>query len=169
MPQLLFKGGYYSRVAFTLYFLGKSGDINGGWIRYVRVRRWWLLDTVSSTRSLSVLLSAVGMTRTTQTVLVLAWWLSSEIICSCVRVPRLLATATIRGQRWFKDIWYLWEFTWLILVNVLEGVSAHAHTTHVLPYQSAAKPNTSPGVTVLFPPTLPGLLGASPSQEIPIT
>ena len=26
-----------------------------------------------------------------------------------------------------------WEFTWLILVNVLEGVSAHVHITHMLP------------------------------------
>ena len=34
---------------------------------------------------------------------------------------------------------------------MLEEVSAHAHTTHVLPYQSAAKPNTSSGVTVSFP------------------
>ena len=43
-----------------------------------------------STRSLSVLLSAVGTTRTTQTILahvVLMWWPSSEIIRTRVRVP----------------------------------------------------------------------------------
>ena len=90
---LLFEGG--------VYFFGKPGDINDSWIRYVRVRRWQLLDAVSSTRSLSVLLLAVAMTRTTQTVLALAWWLLSEIICICVCVPCLLATATIRGQRLF--------------------------------------------------------------------
>ena len=91
--QLLFEVG--------IYFFGNPGDINDGWLRYIRVRRWWLLDTVSSTRSLSVLLSAVGMTRTTQTVLALAWWPSSEIICTRVRVLRLLAAATIRGWRLF--------------------------------------------------------------------
>ena len=71
---LLFEGG--------VYFFGKLRD---SWIRYVRVRWWRLLDTVSSTRSLSVLLSAVGMTHTTQTVLVLVWWPLSEIIHMCAR------------------------------------------------------------------------------------
>ena len=84
---LLFEGG--------VYLFGKPGDINNGWIRYERVRQWWLLDAVSSMHSLSVLLSAVGTTCTTQTVLALARWLLSKIICTRVRVPRLLATATI--------------------------------------------------------------------------
>ena len=59
--RLLFEGG--------VYFFWKPEDINDGWIRYVRVRWWRLQDTVSSTRSLSVLLSAVGTTCRTQTVL----------------------------------------------------------------------------------------------------
>ena len=89
--RLLFEGG--------IYFFGKPGDINDGWIGYERVRRWWLLDAVCSTHSLSVLLSAVGTTRTTQTVLALAWWPSSETIHTRVRMPHLLATTTIRGGR----------------------------------------------------------------------
>ena len=97
---VLFEGG--------AYFFGKPGDINEGWIRYVRVRRWWLLDAASSMRSLSVLLSAVGTTRTTQTVLALAWLPSSEIICTHGRVPCLLPAATIRGRRLFEEIWYTW-------------------------------------------------------------
>ena len=107
--RLLFDGG--------VYFFGNPGD---GWIRYIWVRQWRLLDNVSSTRSLSVLLSALRTTRTTQTVLALAWWPSSEIIRTRVRVPCLLAAATIQGrclsrasdcvatiqgQRLFEEIW----------------------------------------------------------------
>ena len=77
------------------FFFGKPRDINDGWIRYIRVR--WLLDTVSSKRSLSVLLSALGMTCATQTVLALVWWPLSETIRTCVHVPHFLAVATIRG------------------------------------------------------------------------
>ena len=93
--------GYYSRVA----------TIKG-------------LDAVRSMRTLSVLLSAVETTHTTQTVLALAWWLSSEIIRTCRHVLRLLpaaavwgrrlfhsrasdCVATIRGWRLFKEIWYI--------------------------------------------------------------
>ena len=47
--------------------------------------------------SLSVLLSTMGMTCTTQTVLVLVWWPSSEIILIRVWVPCLQAVATIWG------------------------------------------------------------------------
>ena len=92
--RLLSEGG--------VYFFGKPGDINDGWIRYVRVRRWRLLDAASSTHSLSVLLSVVVTTRTTQTVLALAWWPSSKIICTHGHVLRLLAVATIQGQRLFR-------------------------------------------------------------------
>ena len=90
--RLLFEGG--------VYFFGKPDD---GWIGLVRVRRWWLLDAVSSMRSLSVLLSAVERTRTTQTVLVLAWWPLSAIIHTRVHVQRLLVTGTIRGRRLFRS------------------------------------------------------------------
>ena len=58
------------------------------------------LDAVSNMHSLSVLLSAVGTTRTTQTVLALAWRPSSEIIRTHVRVPGLLAAATIYGSHY---------------------------------------------------------------------
>ena len=51
---LLFEG--------AIYFFGKSADINDGWIRYARAIR--LLDAVSSTHSLPVLLSETS--RTTQ-------------------------------------------------------------------------------------------------------
>ena len=50
--------GYYLRVAN--YFLGKSTDINDGWIRFVQAIQWWLLDAVCSSSSLSVLLSVCG-------------------------------------------------------------------------------------------------------------
>ena len=51
--------------------VGKPVDINNCWRRYmyIRVRRRRLLDTVSSTRSLSVLLSAMVMFSKTHTVL----------------------------------------------------------------------------------------------------
>ena len=71
--------------------LGKPTDINDGWIRYIRVRQWWLLDNFSSTCNLSVLLSVVGTTCPTQIALALAWWLSSEII------PTHLLAYTRRG------------------------------------------------------------------------
>ena len=60
---------HFVRLLFEVgvYFFGKPWDVNDSWIGYVRVRRWRLLDAVSSTRSLSLLLSAVEMTRTTQT------------------------------------------------------------------------------------------------------
>ena len=59
--------------------------------------------------SLSVLLSAVGTTRTTLTVLVLVRWWSSEIIRTCVRMLCLLATATIQGWRFiFFSVLY-WQ------------------------------------------------------------
>ena len=115
----------------SVYFFGKPRDINDGWIRCIWVRQWQLLDTVSSTCSLSLLLSAVGTTCTTQTVLALARWWSSEIICTCVHVLRVLAAAIyylravfisfkifgscgyysraaiIRGWHLFEVIWHL--------------------------------------------------------------
>ena len=100
LPLRRKEGGYYIRGRHL--FLWKSRDINDGWIRYVQVRWQQLLDAVSSTHNLSVLLSAVGMTCTTQTVLALAWWPSSAIIRTWVHVPHLLAMATIQG-------WYLFR------------------------------------------------------------
>ena len=72
----------------SVYFFGTPKDINYSWIRYVRVIQWRLLDTVNSKWSLSVLLSAMETSRTTQTAPVLVRWLSSEItrirMCMCV-------------------------------------------------------------------------------------
>ena len=99
--SLLVLCGYYSRAAFISLESPKTST-TAGYLRYVRVRRWRLLGTVSNTRSLSVLLSAVGTTRTKQTVLALTWWPSSEIIRIRVRVPHLLAATTIRGRRLFR-------------------------------------------------------------------
>ena len=93
--RLLFKG--------SVYFFGKPGDINDGWIGYEWVRRWRLLDAVSSMHSLSVLLSAVGTTRTAQTVLALAWWLPSEIIRTSVHMPHSLTAATLQGRHLFRS------------------------------------------------------------------
>ena len=66
--------------------LGKPTDTNDGWIRYVRAIQWWVFDAVNSKHSLSVLQSAVEMSHTTRTVLVLVRPLSSEIVHICVRV-----------------------------------------------------------------------------------
>ena len=48
-------------------FLQSDANINNGWIRYVWTIQWWLLDSVSSKRSFSVLLSAMETSCTTQT------------------------------------------------------------------------------------------------------
>ena len=58
---------------------------------------WWLLDPVSSSFSLSVVLSALETSHTTRTELPLGWWLSSKIICTrvCTGIPPI---ATIRGR-----------------------------------------------------------------------
>ena len=92
--RLLFEG--------SVYWFGKPGDTNNGWIGYKWVRQCRLLDAVSSTHSLSVLLSAVGMTHTTPA---LVWWPSSEIIRTrvCMCVLHLLAAATIQGWRLFHS------------------------------------------------------------------
>ena len=97
--QLQFKGSYYSRATLILW---KTLNINNGWIRHVRVWQWWLLDAVSSTHSLSVLLSAIGMTHTYNTNS------PSTSVVTTVRnhlhtcaLPCLLAVATIQGQHLF--------------------------------------------------------------------
>ena len=87
--RLPFKGG--------VYFFGKPGNINDGWVRHVLVRWWRLLDTVSSTRSLSVLLSAIGTTHTTQTVLALVWWPGSPVTVPTGRSSTLLKYPSLSG------------------------------------------------------------------------
>ena len=74
-----------------------------------------MLDAFCSTHSLSVLLSAVEMTCTTQIALALAWWPLSEIISTRVRVPCIpvLAMATIPGRYLFcselPTVWVLFK------------------------------------------------------------
>ena len=114
----MFLCGYFSS---GYYFFRKPTDINNGWIRNVQAIQWRLLDDVSSKQTQSVLLSVVEMSRTTQTALALAQWLSSEIVhirmldySSCgyyssvafisLRVPDCVATCTIRGRCLFKRI-----------------------------------------------------------------
>ena len=95
---ILFEGG--------IYFFGKPADIasfpGSLGIRYRRVRRWRLLDTVSSARSPSVMLLAMEMTHTTRIALALAWWPSSESIRTHVCMLHILAAATIRGRQLFE-------------------------------------------------------------------
>ena len=116
---LLFEGGYYLRAMFISF-----GVHTHQWRLdkiYVWVRRWWLLDTVSSTCSLSVLLSAVGRTRRTQTVLALVWWALSEIIRTCVCIPHLLPAATIRGRCSFRSRasdWVASIWGWLLFKEI---------------------------------------------------
>ena len=80
--------GYYSFAAHFcvasiwsgIYFFEKPRDINNTWIRYVWAIQW------RSTHSLSVMLSAIELSRTTQTTLVLAWSPSSALFihtCMC--------------------------------------------------------------------------------------
>ena len=89
LVRLLSEGG--------IYFFGKPADINDGWIRYIWVIQWQLLDAVRSKHSLSVLLSAVETSCTTWTPPVQAWWPLSEINCICVHVLHIVAAATIWG------------------------------------------------------------------------
>ena len=72
-----------------------------GWIGYVWAIQWRLLDTVSSTCSLLVLLSAMEMTHTSQTALVLTHCTLLEIIRSVMCALCTLAAATFRGSVYF--------------------------------------------------------------------
>ena len=103
MPRLIFISvlvlcSYYSRVAF---FLWKA-----------RRRPRWLDRVRGCTCSLSILLSAVRMTCTTQTVLALAWWPSSEIIRTrvChVYYPWLLFKGGVYFVQELRIVWLLFE------------------------------------------------------------
>ena len=72
--------GYYSRVAFISF--ERPADTNDGRIKYVRVIQWRLLDAVSSMHSLTVLLSAMEKSHTTQTALVLDHILLFACVCA---------------------------------------------------------------------------------------
>ena len=104
--RLLFEGSIYS--------LGKPTDINDSRIRHVQVIQWQLLDAVSSTHSLTVLLLNVETSHTTQTALALAQWSSSEIICICVYSSRSYYSRAVfislRASDCAATIWRQWQF-----------------------------------------------------------
>ena len=140
--RLLFKGAYYSRVATiqgwhyvwaVFIFFGKPRDLNNHSTRYIRVRWWQLLDAVSNTRSLSVLLSAMGTTSTTKSSP------SASLVTdarkhshTCVHATftscgYYLRAATIWGRCLFKEIRYLsiWcinlQFLRLFVLGCIRG------------------------------------------------
>ena len=87
----LFKGGYYSRrPLFKGSYYSRVATIQGWQIFHVWVIQWRLLDTASSKRSLSVLLSAVEMNRIMQTMNSASPVVIVRIICihvrACVRL-----------------------------------------------------------------------------------
>ena len=106
----LFLCSYYSRAVFICW---EPTGMNNGWIRYIWVIQWRLFDTVSGTHSLSFLFSTVEMSCTTQTSIYLAQLPSSENIHTRVRVPCILAAATIWGWRLFCSkvliVWLLFK------------------------------------------------------------
>ena len=116
-----FSWGYYPKVAFIL-LESPCTYINDSWIRYIHVQTSHtarlrtmeqfallgrhstslqlntmqrLIDTGSSTHSLSVLLSAMETSCRTQTALALAWWSPLPITCSCAS---MLVTDSIWGR-----------------------------------------------------------------------
>ena len=84
-----------------LYFFGKPTDIKDSWIRYIQALQQWLLEAISSTQSLSVLLSVMEKSCATQTILLLACWPSLAVIPTCVGVLSSLAAATLWERRVF--------------------------------------------------------------------
>ena len=62
-----------------------------------------MVDAGSSMRRFSVLLSTVEKSIRTQAALKIAQWVLAAIISMHVRTPRILATATIQGQRLFRS------------------------------------------------------------------
>ena len=109
--RLLFEGG--------VYFIGKPAGINDGWIRYVRAIQQRLLDAGSSTRNLSIQVSAMEKSCTARTALALARWPSSELFeCVCVSRVYIVAVATIRGRSLVEEmrycidvlLWRLYDF-----------------------------------------------------------
>ena len=84
--------------AYYLFF-GKPADINDYWIKHIRVIQWRLLDAVSSMCSLSVLLSTMETSRTTQNS---PSGSPLTIVRNIhIRVPHILAVTTIREWRLF--------------------------------------------------------------------
>ena len=98
--RLLFEGGFY--------FLKKPADIDNCWIGHVQAIQWWLLNAVSSTRSLWVQLSAVGINESYNTNCPGSTWEPPRLLFEgriyftqsfrfdCVHM------ATIQGQRLFE-------------------------------------------------------------------
>ena len=106
-----------------VYFFGKPGDIIDGWIRYVQVRQWRLLDTVSSTQSLSPAVSCGNDSYNTNSssASVVTIIRNHSHMCACAaftsrgyysgrylfRSRALDCTATIWGRRLFEGADYL--------------------------------------------------------------
>ena len=113
----------WGRILFEsgVYLSGKPTSINDSWIRFVRAIQQ-LLDAFSSMRSLPVLLSAVEMSRTSQTALELVRWLSSEITCAYaaytsrgyysgavfIFLRTSACAATIWRRRLFEELRLMW-------------------------------------------------------------
>ena len=79
-------------------FFGKPADIFDGWIRYIRIKQYRLLDAVSTC---SPCYKPWKLLAQMQIALALAWWPSSEILRTCVCVLRPLPVPVIWGQRLF--------------------------------------------------------------------
>ena len=108
---LLFEGG--------VYFIGKPADINDSWTRYIQAIQRRLLDAGSSTRNLSVLLSAMEKSSTTRTALALARWPSSELfvyVCVC----HVLLWLLFEGGVWSKKYGTIITMVFVTLLLLLE-------------------------------------------------
>ena len=92
---------YFVVHVYTYCCSGKTTDINDDWIRYVRAIQWQLLDAVSSTYILTVLLSVSWKQVKTSNSPGARPYPS---VCIRVQVPHMLAVATIRGRCQFISL-----------------------------------------------------------------
>ena len=99
LVRLLFEDG--------LYFAGKPAGRNDDWNGDVRAIQIGMIDAGSSTRSLSVLLSAVETSLRTRTALEIAQFALAASISMCICVPCTLAVAIIRRYP-FYFAWNSW-------------------------------------------------------------
>ena len=80
-----------------VYFVGKLADSIDDWNRYIWAIQKGMIDTGSSTHSLSLLLSAVWTSLRTQTGLEIAQWALAASISIHICAPCTLVVATIHG------------------------------------------------------------------------
>ena len=100
-----------------VYFIGKPGDSNDGWMRYMRGLQLGLIDAGSSTGSLSVLLSAVETNHRPQTAQEIAEGASAGIISTRFHALHILAMATIWGGVYFAQSSWLCGYYLRVLSN----------------------------------------------------